>query len=256
MFTHFCQCFWSIKTLESDSLANWVIPHSHQWFWSPQEQDSNLLSGCVFIHYHQWFWFAQTLELTRWMCVYQSLLVVWIHSNTRESDLLTGFAFTSFCQWFQSTQTLESNPLSRCKFIHSCQWFYSALESDSQTGCMFTHSFSSVVFIHSNTGKQLTNWMHIHIILVSDCNPVKTRLTPWTYIHSQWFWSTKTLKSDSQPGHIFSQSCQWFWFGELTFWMQDQFVSLIWSDTQETHILDTFIHSSQRSSNTGEQLTS
>ena len=159
-------------------------------------------------------------QLTAWMDVQQILSVVLVCSNTEEQR--TNWIYVQFCQWFWSTQTLESD-LHTSSVSQSRQWFWSAqaLESYPQavwcsadfingsemlkrlTVCMGIQSISSVFLIFS-IEEQLTSsmisWMGVQTEsdnLVSDSDLLKN-----------W-------RENSQPGWVFSQSCQWFWYAQL-----------------------------------------
>ena len=75
---------------------------------------------------------------------------------------------------------------------------------------MWFHPFLSVVIICSNTGEQLTSWMHIHPFssVVMICSSTETQLTVWMCVHpsSQWFWSAQALESNSLAWYMFTHS--------------------------------------------------
>ena len=83
------------------------------------------------------------------------------------------------------------------------------------TRWMGVHPFLYIVLIYANTGDVLTSWMGVHpfwsVVLI--CYNTEEGVTFWMVfiLSNQWFWSSQTLKRDSQTGWVFTRSCKWSW---------------------------------------------
>ena len=109
------------------------------------------------------------------------------------------------------------------------------MESNSQTGCMFsshqlfsfahgraTHKLNKCQAILISDSDPLKYWrpgathtLHIKFQIFSSvvliCSNTGEWLTRWIYVFSQWSLSAQTLESDSLAGCMFNHSCQCFW---------------------------------------------